>query len=74
MAAKLEIAKFLQETMTEMAKRNRAKLGDASSQLFSYVKQVSGARSRPATSGLELQKKRVLMDHRECSIFEMPHI
>ncbi|XP_026642738.1 LETM1 domain-containing protein LETM2, mitochondrial isoform X2 [Microtus ochrogaster] len=40
MAAKLEIAKFLQETMTEMAKRNRAKLGDASSQLFSYVKQV----------------------------------
>nr|XP_048312388.1 LETM1 domain-containing protein LETM2, mitochondrial isoform X3 [Myodes glareolus] len=40
MAAKLELAKFLQETMTEMAKRNRAKLGDASSQLFSYVKQV----------------------------------
>ncbi|XP_028624089.1 LETM1 domain-containing protein LETM2, mitochondrial isoform X4 [Grammomys surdaster] len=40
MAAKLEIAKFLQETMTEMARRNRAKLGDASSQLFSYVKQV----------------------------------
>ncbi|KAK7823010.1 hypothetical protein U0070_025827 [Myodes glareolus] len=45
MAAKLELAKFLQETMTEMAKRNRAKLGDASSQLFSYVKQVSGARA-----------------------------
>nr|XP_044987144.1 LETM1 domain-containing protein LETM2, mitochondrial isoform X1 [Jaculus jaculus]XP_044987145.1 LETM1 domain-containing protein LETM2, mitochondrial isoform X1 [Jaculus jaculus] len=40
MAAKLEIAKFLQETMTEMAKRNRAKLGDASSQFSSYVKQV----------------------------------
>lgn len=42
MAAKLEIAKFLQETMTEMARRNRAKLGDASSQLSSYVKQVMG--------------------------------
>lgn len=42
MAAKLEIAKFLQETMTEMARRNLAKLGDASSQLSSYVKQVSG--------------------------------
>ena len=41
MAAKLEIAKFLQETMTEMARRNLAKLGDASSQLSSYVKQVS---------------------------------
>ncbi|XP_063131630.1 LETM1 domain-containing protein LETM2, mitochondrial isoform X7 [Rattus norvegicus] len=43
MGAKLEIAKFLQETMTEMAKRNRAKLDDDSSdssQLSSYVKQV----------------------------------
>lgn len=41
MAAKLELAKFLQETITEMARRNRAKLGDASTQLSSYVKQVS---------------------------------
>ncbi|XP_032775450.1 LETM1 domain-containing protein LETM2, mitochondrial isoform X3 [Rattus rattus] len=43
MGAKLEIAKFLQETMTEMAKRNRVKLDDDSSdssQLSSYVKQV----------------------------------
>ncbi|XP_014641831.1 PREDICTED: LETM1 domain-containing protein LETM2, mitochondrial isoform X1 [Ceratotherium simum simum] len=40
MAAKLELAKFLQETITEMARRNRAKLGDASTQFASYVKQV----------------------------------
>ncbi|XP_036911292.1 LETM1 domain-containing protein LETM2, mitochondrial isoform X1 [Sturnira hondurensis] len=40
MAAKLELAKFLQETMTEMARRNRAKLGDASTQFSSYVRQV----------------------------------
>uniref|UniRef100_G1SL58 Leucine zipper and EF-hand containing transmembrane protein 2 n=1 Tax=Oryctolagus cuniculus TaxID=9986 RepID=G1SL58_RABIT len=40
MAAKLELAKFLQETITEMARRNRAQLGDASTQLSSYVKQV----------------------------------
>ncbi|XP_074143379.1 LETM1 domain-containing protein LETM2, mitochondrial isoform X1 [Sminthopsis crassicaudata] len=46
MAAKLELAKFLQETITEMARRNRAKLGkgsklgDASTQFSSYVKQV----------------------------------
>ncbi|XP_034503360.1 LETM1 domain-containing protein LETM2, mitochondrial isoform X3 [Ailuropoda melanoleuca] len=40
MAAKLELAKFLQETITEMARRNRAKLGDASMQFSSYVKQV----------------------------------
>ncbi|XP_007622887.2 LETM1 domain-containing protein LETM2, mitochondrial isoform X1 [Cricetulus griseus] len=48
MAAKLEIAKFLQETMTEMARRNLAKLGDASSQLSSYVKQVQTGH-RPST-------------------------
>ncbi|XP_019482368.1 PREDICTED: LETM1 domain-containing protein LETM2, mitochondrial isoform X4 [Hipposideros armiger] len=40
MAAKLELAKFLQETITEMARRNRANLGDASTQFSSYVKQV----------------------------------
>ncbi|XP_040587782.1 LETM1 domain-containing protein LETM2, mitochondrial isoform X2 [Mesocricetus auratus] len=48
MAAKLEIAKFLQETMTEMARRNRAKLGDASSELSSYVQQVQTGH-RPST-------------------------
>ncbi|XP_021092457.1 LOW QUALITY PROTEIN: LETM1 domain-containing protein LETM2, mitochondrial [Heterocephalus glaber] len=40
MAAKLELAKFLQEAITEMARRNRGKLGEASAQLSSYVKQV----------------------------------
>ncbi|XP_044911489.1 LETM1 domain-containing protein LETM2, mitochondrial isoform X4 [Felis catus] len=49
MAAKLELAKFLQETITEMARRNRAKLGDASTQFSSYVKQVF----RQATSPVQ---------------------
>ncbi|KAG8512434.1 LETM1 domain-containing protein LETM2, mitochondrial, partial [Galemys pyrenaicus] len=40
MAAKLELAKFLQETITEMAKRNRTKLGEASTQFSTYVKQI----------------------------------
>ncbi|XP_072806333.1 LETM1 domain-containing protein LETM2, mitochondrial isoform X3 [Vicugna pacos] len=48
MAAKLEMAKFLQETITEMARRNRAKLGDASTQFSSYVKQVQTGH-RPST-------------------------
>ncbi|XP_012882243.1 PREDICTED: LETM1 domain-containing protein LETM2, mitochondrial isoform X2 [Dipodomys ordii] len=48
MAAKLELAKFLQETITEMAKRNKAKLGDASTQFSSYVKQVQTGH-RPST-------------------------
>lgn len=41
MAAKLELAKFLQETITEMTRRNRAKLGEDSKQFSSYIKQVS---------------------------------
>lgn len=41
MAAKLKLARFLQETITEMAKRNRTKLGEASMQFSSYVEQVS---------------------------------
>nr|KAF6427753.1 leucine zipper and EF-hand containing transmembrane protein 2 [Rousettus aegyptiacus] len=40
MAAKLEVAKFLQETITEMTRRNRAKLGEDSKQFSSYIKQV----------------------------------
>ncbi|XP_076409900.1 LETM1 domain-containing protein LETM2, mitochondrial isoform X3 [Peromyscus maniculatus bairdii] len=55
MAAKLEIAKFLQETMTEMARRNRAKLGDDSSQLSSYVKQIIAQEGVKALSVSELQ-------------------
>nr|KAF6374097.1 leucine zipper and EF-hand containing transmembrane protein 2 [Pipistrellus kuhlii] len=42
MAAKLQLARFLQETISEMPKRNRSKLGEASMQQFSsYVKKVS---------------------------------
>ncbi|XP_016065931.1 PREDICTED: LETM1 domain-containing protein LETM2, mitochondrial [Miniopterus natalensis] len=40
MVVKLELAKFLQETITEMAKRNKATLEEASKQFSSYVKQV----------------------------------
>ncbi|XP_031806579.1 LETM1 domain-containing protein LETM2, mitochondrial isoform X3 [Sarcophilus harrisii] len=61
MAAKLELAKFLQETITEMARRNRAKLGkgsklgDASTQFSSYVKQVIAKEGVNALSVSELQ-------------------
>ncbi|ELK08751.1 LETM1 domain-containing protein LETM2, mitochondrial [Pteropus alecto] len=40
MAAKLEVAKFLQETITEMTRRNRTKLGEDSTRFSSYIKQV----------------------------------
>nr|KAF6460472.1 leucine zipper and EF-hand containing transmembrane protein 2 [Molossus molossus] len=55
MAAKLELAKFLRETITEMAKRNRAKLGEASTQFSSYVKQIIAKEGVSALSVSELQ-------------------
>nr|XP_019603669.1 PREDICTED: LETM1 domain-containing protein LETM2, mitochondrial isoform X3 [Rhinolophus sinicus] len=55
MAAKLELAKFLQETITEMARRNRANLGDASTQFSAYVKQVIAKEGVNALSVSELQ-------------------
>ncbi|XP_048648732.1 LETM1 domain-containing protein LETM2, mitochondrial isoform X5 [Marmota marmota marmota] len=55
MAAKLEIAKFLQETITEMARRNRANMGDASTQLSSYVKQIIAKEGVKTLSVSELQ-------------------
>ncbi|XP_071466307.1 LETM1 domain-containing protein LETM2, mitochondrial isoform X4 [Marmota flaviventris] len=55
MAAKLEVAKFLQETITEMARRNRANMGDASTQLSSYVKQIIAKEGVKTLSVSELQ-------------------
>ncbi|XP_028922261.1 LETM1 domain-containing protein LETM2, mitochondrial isoform X1 [Ornithorhynchus anatinus] len=40
MSAKLELAKFLQETITEMARRNKVTVGEATKQFSIYVKQV----------------------------------
>uniref|UniRef100_A0A8C0DXT6 Leucine zipper and EF-hand containing transmembrane protein 2 n=1 Tax=Balaenoptera musculus TaxID=9771 RepID=A0A8C0DXT6_BALMU len=40
MTAKLELAEFLQETIADMARRNGAQLGDASTQFSAYLKQV----------------------------------
>lgn len=45
LSAKLELAKFLQETVAEMAKRNKADTGQGR-QFSSYVHQVSCAGRR----------------------------
>ncbi|KAM9194513.1 LETM1 domain-containing protein LETM2, mitochondrial isoform 2-T2 [Dugong dugon] len=66
MAAKLELAKFLQETVTEMARRNRAKLGDASAQFSSYIKQVQTGH-KPSTKEIvrfsKLFEDELTMEH-----------
>ncbi|XP_069773938.1 LETM1 domain-containing protein LETM2, mitochondrial isoform X2 [Narcine bancroftii] len=49
MAAKLEIAKFLQETIIEMAKRNKTESGTATQQFSSYVQKVRHSGEHPST-------------------------
>ncbi|XP_066236465.1 LETM1 domain-containing protein LETM2, mitochondrial isoform X1 [Saccopteryx leptura] len=68
MAAKLELAKFLQETVAEMARRNRAQLGDASTQFSSYVKQVQTGH-KPSTKEIvrfsKLFEDQLTLEHLE---------
>lgn len=58
LAAKLELAKFLQETIAEMARRNKAQIGDKAqvgdeTQKFStYVQKVSGTLRKRVFTGL----------------------
>ncbi|XP_030740490.1 LETM1 domain-containing protein LETM2, mitochondrial isoform X2 [Echinops telfairi] len=66
MAAKLELATFLQETVTEMAKRNRAALGDACTQFSSYAQQVQTGH-KPSTKEIvrfsKLFEDELTMEH-----------
>ncbi|XP_067879354.1 LETM1 domain-containing protein LETM2, mitochondrial [Heterodontus francisci] len=52
LAAKLELAKFLQETIAEMAKRNKAESGEATKQFSSYVQQVRRSGENPSTQDI----------------------
>ncbi|XP_051897153.1 LETM1 domain-containing protein LETM2, mitochondrial isoform X2 [Pristis pectinata] len=52
MAAKLEMAKFLQETIVEMAKRNKTKSGAATQQFSSYVQKVRHSGEHPSTKDI----------------------
>ncbi|XP_038641238.1 LETM1 domain-containing protein LETM2, mitochondrial isoform X3 [Scyliorhinus canicula] len=52
LAAKLEVAKFLQETIVEMAKRNKAKSGEATKQFSSYVQKVRRSGENPSTQDI----------------------
>uniref|UniRef100_G1NWA1 Leucine zipper and EF-hand containing transmembrane protein 2 n=1 Tax=Myotis lucifugus TaxID=59463 RepID=G1NWA1_MYOLU len=79
MAAKLKIARFLQETMTEMAKRNRTRLGEFSS----YVEQVQIGH-KPSTKEIvrfsKLFEDELTLNHLDraqlvalCKLLELPY-
>ncbi|XP_078094622.1 LETM1 domain-containing protein LETM2, mitochondrial [Mustelus asterias] len=52
LAAKLELAKFLQETIAEMAKRNKAQSGEATKQFSTYVQKVRRSGENPSTQDI----------------------
>ncbi|XP_007909369.2 LETM1 domain-containing protein LETM2, mitochondrial isoform X1 [Callorhinchus milii] len=52
LAAKLEIAKFLQDTIAEMAKRNKAESGDVTKQFSTYVQQIRRSGEQPSTQDI----------------------
>ncbi|KAE8619397.1 hypothetical protein XENTR_v10009754 [Xenopus tropicalis] len=86
LAAKLEMAKFLQETISEMARRNKAETGaDTQQQFSSYVQQVRGTGEQPSTKEIvrfsKLFEDELTLEHLErsqlvalCRLLELPPI
>ncbi|XP_052464354.1 LETM1 domain-containing protein LETM2, mitochondrial [Carassius gibelio] len=52
LGAKLELAKFLQETIGEMAMRNKATVGDETQRFSTYVQQVRHTGEQPTTKDI----------------------
>ncbi|CAH2275178.1 LETM1 domain-containing LETM2, mitochondrial isoform X1 [Pelobates cultripes] len=72
LAAKLEMAKFLQETISEMARRNKAETGGDSQQQFSsFFQQVRGTGEQPSTKEIvrfsKLFEDELTLEHLERS-------
>ncbi|KAM9310927.1 LETM1 domain-containing protein LETM2, mitochondrial [Gastrophryne carolinensis] len=86
LGAKLEMAKFLQETISEMARRNKAETGgDRQQQFSSYVQQVRVAGAQPSTQEIvrftKLFEDELTLEHLErsqlaalCRLLELPPI
>ncbi|KAM9455923.1 LETM1 domain-containing protein LETM2, mitochondrial isoform 1-T2 [Clarias gariepinus] len=86
LAAKLELAKFLQETIAEMARRNKAAVGGDETQQFStYVQQVRHTGEQPTTKDIvkfsKLFEDELTLEHLErpqlvalCKLLELQPI
>ncbi|XP_018427903.1 PREDICTED: LETM1 domain-containing protein LETM2, mitochondrial [Nanorana parkeri] len=86
LGAKLEMAKFLQETISEMARRNKAETGgDGQQQFSSYVQQVRVTGAQPSTQEIvrfsKLFEDELTLEHLErsqlaalCRLLELPPI
>ncbi|XP_074527130.1 LETM1 domain-containing protein LETM2, mitochondrial [Halichoeres trimaculatus] len=87
LAAKLELAKFLQETIAEMARRNKAKAQteDETQRFSTYVQQVRGTGEQPTTKDIvrfsKLFEDELTLEHLErpqlvalCKLLELQPI
>ncbi|XP_061754715.1 LETM1 domain-containing protein LETM2, mitochondrial [Nerophis ophidion] len=84
LAAKLELAKFLQETIAEMARRNKA-TEDETQRFSTYVQQVRGTGEQPTTKDIvrfsKLFEDELTLEHLErpqlvalCKLLELQPI
>uniref|UniRef100_A0A672S0T3 Leucine zipper and EF-hand containing transmembrane protein 2 n=1 Tax=Sinocyclocheilus grahami TaxID=75366 RepID=A0A672S0T3_SINGR len=85
LAAKLELAKFLQETIAEMARRNKAAVGDETQRFSTYVQQVRHTGEQPSTKDIvkfsKLFEDELTLEHLErpqlvalCKLLELQPI
>uniref|UniRef100_A0A9J8CBH8 Leucine zipper and EF-hand containing transmembrane protein 2 n=1 Tax=Cyprinus carpio carpio TaxID=630221 RepID=A0A9J8CBH8_CYPCA len=85
LAAKLELAKFLQETIAEMARRNKAAVGDDTQKFSTYVQQVRHTGEQPSTKDIvkfsKLFEDELTLEHLErpqlvalCKLLELQPI
>ncbi|XP_034026580.1 LETM1 domain-containing protein LETM2, mitochondrial isoform X2 [Thalassophryne amazonica] len=85
LAAKLELAKFLQETIVEMAHRNKSKAEDETQHFSTYVQKVRGSGEQPTTKDIvrfsKLFEDELTLEHLErpqlvalCKLLELQPI
>ncbi|KAJ8380023.1 hypothetical protein SKAU_G00008010 [Synaphobranchus kaupii] len=85
LAAKLELAKFLQETIAEMARRNKAQTDDETQRFSTYVQKVRHTGEQPTTKDIvkfsKLFEDELTLEHLEgpqlvalCKLLELQPI
>ncbi|XP_036385047.1 LETM1 domain-containing protein LETM2, mitochondrial-like [Megalops cyprinoides] len=73
LAAKLELAKFLQETIAEMARRNKAQVGDETQKFSTYVQKVRHTGEQPTTKDI-VQFSKLFEDELTLEHLERPQL
>ncbi|XP_067326732.1 LETM1 domain-containing protein LETM2, mitochondrial isoform X1 [Anolis sagrei] len=73
LSAKLELAKFLQETIAELARRNKASTGEATQQFSSYVQKVRHSGQQPSTQEI-IQFSKLFEDELTLEHLERPQL